>query len=298
MDFRKLSAFCKVYEQRSFSRAGEELFLSQPTVSAHIIGLEEELGVRLFDRLGRSVLPTGPAEVLYKTASEIFRKLEMARSEIELMQDRVSGTLDLGASTIPGHWILPPLLAEFAEIHPAVRFSLNIAGTAEIIEAVESGSAEIGMVGAQPDRPGFEVEPVANDVVVAVVLASARQRLLDGETEMDRWPWIMREPYCGTRLAFERALARGKRRVADFHTVANVTSTHAVVACTRAGLGVGVVSRLAVERFLESGEMQEVDLGLSPLVRTLYLIRKKGRTLFPATETFMRFVLSRSAPME
>lgn len=292
MDFRKLSAFCKVYEKRSFSRAGEELFLSQPTISAHILGLEEELGVRLFDRLGRTVLPTPPAELLYKAASEVFRRLEHVRSEIEMLQDTVSGTLLIGASTIPGHWIVPDMLAEFGAQNPQVTFSLSISGSAEIMLGVHEGAYELGFVGAEPERPGFEYDAILEDEIIAVVSPKVRARLIDPDKPISQWPWIMREPNCGTRLAFERALDRGKRRVADFRTVAHVESTHAVLAAVRAGLGVGVISRIAVKDELESEDLVQVDLGIPPIMRSIYMIRKKGRELFPATTSFIRFVQS------
>ena len=118
MDFRRLEAFSKVYELKSFSKAGTELFLSQPTISAHVSALEKDLGVQLFDRLGRVIMPTPAGEVLYRYAIDAFSCLEKARVEIELLQDRVAGELFVGCSTIPGHFLLPHLIARFSMQYP------------------------------------------------------------------------------------------------------------------------------------------------------------------------------------
>lgn len=289
MDFRKLSAFCKVYEHRSFSRAGEALYLSQPTISAHVHSLEEELGVSLFDRLGRTVLPTGPAEVLYRAASEVFRRLEVARGEIDLIQEKVSGTVAIGASTIPAHWLLPDLLAGFSQTHPEVRFSLSVSGSGRILRELESGTLEIGMVGAAPRDEGLTAVPLVRDEIVAVVRRDARDRLV-GQEPMERWPWIMREPGCGTRQALELGFSEAGRSLASLGGRVLVESTHAVIASVRAGLGVGAVSRLAVERELAEGDFVAVDLGLAPIRRSIHLVHKTGRTLLPATVALAAYV--------
>jgi len=160
MDFRKLEAFCKVYELKSFSKAGLELQLSQPTISAHVANLEEELGVPLFDRLGRTVLPTQAGEVLYRGAKQVFQQVGRINSEIGLLRDMVVGDLLLGGSTIPANYILPNLLKSFLALYPSLRVHLTIGDTDSIIRQVGQGRLELGVVGSQPEQQGIAFYPL------------------------------------------------------------------------------------------------------------------------------------------
>ena len=159
MDIRRLQAFSKVYELRSFSRAGEELMLSQPTISAHVLALEEELGAQLFDRLGRSVLPTQAGEVLFRYAQSVFTELEHARSDILALSRRVAGELVIGGSTIPAHYILPRLLARYLATYPEVHLELQSGDTQEVTAMVLEGLIHIGVVGRGHEPSGSDLSP-------------------------------------------------------------------------------------------------------------------------------------------
>jgi LysR family transcriptional regulator, transcriptional activator of the cysJI operon len=98
MDLRRLEAFCKVYELKSFSKAGQDLYLSQPTISAHIAALEDELGVPLFDRVGRGILSTQAGDILHRHALNIFEAVAQAEAEIQLLMNKVGGDLELGGA--------------------------------------------------------------------------------------------------------------------------------------------------------------------------------------------------------
>lgn len=289
MDFRKLQAFCKVYEHLSFSKAGKELFLSQPTISAHVQGLEDELGVQLFDRLGRSVLPTGPAGVLYQAGVDVFRRLDLAKSEIDQIQNRIAGDINIGASTIPAHWVLPHLFVEFSNLYPAVSFGLRVKGTEAIIDKIASGQLDIGMVGAPTDRPGIVSIPVLEDEIVAVAQPGMAQRLIQTDLALEHWPWILRERNSGTRRVFEEALEKGGKRIGRSHPVVRLESTQGVLAFAVAGLGVGVLSRLAAGPDIKNGKLTVLDLGIPPITRHLYLMHLEGRSLLPAVQTFIKY---------
>ncbi|MBI4799608.1 MAG: LysR family transcriptional regulator, partial [Desulfarculus sp.] len=151
MDLRRLQVFAKVYECRSFSRAADEVLLSQPTVSGHIKSLETELGVRLFDRLGREILPTRGAELLYGHAKAILEMVEEAQRSVDAFLGRLRGELLVGGSTIPGQYVLPEFIGRFRLLHPEVRVTLAIGDTGEICEKVLRGGLEVGLVGAVLD---------------------------------------------------------------------------------------------------------------------------------------------------
>ncbi len=247
LDFRRLEAFCKVYELRSFSRAGADLFLSQPTISAHVLALEKELGVRLLDRMGRQVLPTPAGEVLYRRASEAFASLAAAEAEIGQLRDEVSGDLVVGGSTIPAHHVLPEIIAGFVRTYPAVRVHLRVGDTADIVQRVSDGELMLGLVGAVEPHPDLVFEPLVDDelVVVATPELAGGRRQVQVE-ELAQWPWIMREAGSGTRRTFAEALASAGMDVRRLPVALVVDSTQAVVQYVRAGLGVSATSRLAV----------------------------------------------------
>lgn len=291
MDIRRLEAFCKVYEIGSFSKAAQELFLSQPTVSAHISSLEEELGVQLFDRLGRMILSTQAGKILYHYAREAFSNLESARAEIQLLQDKVSGDLPIGGSTIPSHYLLPRILADFAVRYPEVQVELKVGDTAQIVEAVSKGDLVLGVVGAEIDRPELEFVPIMEDHMVIVAAPGFRPRTeIMGTKEICTWPWIMRERGSGTRKAFEKALLSMGLDSRCLNIALTVDTTEAVLQFVLAGLGVSVTSHLAAKSYLERGELVALSSPAMGISRSFYLIRHEKRHQFPVARYFSDFL--------
>lgn len=292
MDLRRLEAFCKVYELRSFSKAGKDLYLSQPTISAHISTLEEELGVQLFDRLGRAIMPTQAGEVLYKNARDIYDLINKAQSEINLLRDKVVGDLNIGGSTIPSHYLLPEILYEFCKKYPDVRAHLTVGDTENILNKVATGELILGVVGAKLDIPNIEYVPVMRDelVVVAPPILVSNYRSFEDIQQLAELPWVMREGGSGTRKAFEAALAELGASIRDLNVTVWVESTQAVVQCVKAGLGISVTSKLAAAPLIESGELVHITSLPLNLDRSFFLAHLQGRKFFPAVRYFIDHV--------
>ena len=149
MDVHHLKIFVTVYKNKSFTRASEELNISQPTISEHIKNLEHSLGCRLFDRLGRSILPTAEAEVLFPRALQLLDDLEQIRDEITATGKGIKGNLFIGASTIPGTYILPRLAYSFKKEYPEVAFEILIEDSGKITNMVLQHDLLCGIVGAK-----------------------------------------------------------------------------------------------------------------------------------------------------
>jgi DNA-binding transcriptional LysR family regulator len=294
MDLRRLEAFCKVYDLRSFSKAGRDLYLSQPTISAHIATLESELGVLLFDRLGRSVLPTQAADVLYGKARRIMDMLKAAKAEVDALRERVSGEFSVGASTIPGHFILPSMIGEFLHTYPEVSIQLKIGDSEKVIEDVCAGRRFLGMVGVASNRPELASTPFMRDELVAVASPEfiARTPILSDPEQLERWPWILRERGSGALAAFESALARIPIPLRNLNTRLLVDSAHAVLQCAKASIGVSITSRLAAQADLDAGRLAIIPNLPLRLERCFHLIRRKDRRGFPATEAFLEHLRS------
>jgi DNA-binding transcriptional LysR family regulator len=280
-----------VYELKSFSKAGESMFLSQPTISAHIHTLEKDLNVRLFDRLGRVVLPTSAGDILYRYVKQAFSSIEAAKAEIQLLQECVSGVLDVGGSTIPAHYLLPTILAGFTKMYPDVTMHLRVGDSSAIIRMVEQGELMVGVVGAQDEGSDLVYQQLFTDNLVIIAAPSLLQRKDKlGLDEVLSLPWIMREQGSGTRKSLERSLTRIGADLRNLKTVVTVESTLGVLQCVKAGLGVSVTSRLAASSYLDRGELVEIDAPSLMLERSFYCVSQERRFVFPAVRHFSEYL--------
>ena len=293
MDIRKLEAFCKVYELQSFSKAGEVMFLSQPTISSHVANLEDELGVKLFDRLGRTIMPTQAGDVLYGKAAGVFVDLEQARAAIEELRDRVVGDLSMGCSTIPSHHILPKILAGFSARYPEVTFTIHTASSAEVIRRVSAGDWAVGIVGRKPDNDDLKAVRVAQDETM-VVASPDVSWLPDGDTvisvaDLAAMPWIMRDKGSATRDVLEKVLASEGCGLGDLNIRCRVEGTCESLAHAAAGVGVCFTSLLAARDLIEQGAVRALNVPSLAGKRDFYLICHSGRYMFPALKAFVDY---------
>jgi DNA-binding transcriptional LysR family regulator len=296
MDLRRLQVFAKVYDCRSFSRAAEEVLLSQPTVSGHIKSLETELGVNLFDRLGREILPTRAAEVLIGQARQILEMVEDAQREVDAYLGRLRGELFLGGSTIPGQYVLPEMIGRYRLLHPEVRVILDIGDTSQVTEQVRLGELEVGLVGAALEDERLAFTPMMDDEVVCAAwpghpLAGRPVDII----ELTRTPLVLREPGSGTRLALAKALKKVGMELKDLEIAAQMGSTVAVLQAVRAQVGVGMMSRRAVEDDLASGRLVTLNLQGLDLKRQFHLVTRRKRTHSPAAQAFLALCLAEAS---
>lgn len=299
MDLRRLQVFAKVYERRSFSRAAEEVLLSQPTVSGHIKTLEEDLGVVLFDRLGREILPTRAAELLYAYAHRILGMVEEARRAVDAYLGRLSGDLLVGGSTIPGQYILPSYIGAFRQEHPDVSITLTVGDTGQMATKVLEGEIEMAVVGATLDEDRLSFEPLWEDEMALAVwpghpLAGKKAKISD----LAEWPLILREVGSGTRMSLGLALRQAGLVLDDFTVAAQMGSTMAVLQAVRAKVGIGILSRLALADDLESGKVAIVEVDALDLSRQFHLVLRKRRSHSPAAEAFIKLLKQENAKPE
>ena len=153
MNLRQLEIFCKIVELKSFSRAARAVYLSQPTLTEHIKSLEEYFGIKLLDRLGREVLPTRPGEILYQYAQKLMNLMEETKQALDNFKGEMRGNVMVGASTIPGEYILPSMIMKFNELFPGISLDLKIGDTRGIISDIIDNRLELGIVGAKSGKP-------------------------------------------------------------------------------------------------------------------------------------------------
>jgi DNA-binding transcriptional LysR family regulator len=258
--------------------------------------LEEDLGVQLLDRLGRGAVPTRAGELLLEYAHRVLVLMREARQAIDQFQGRLIGELEVGGSTIPGEYILPALIGQFKAKYPEVSIRLRVGASQQVSEWVQEGRVEIGMVGARPDSRVLVARELLADRLVIIVPPdhpwSSRQSvtLADVRTE----PLVLRERGSGTRQALERALAEAGTDLSALRVAGEMGSAQAVKQAVRAGLGVSLVSRLAVEdecraRLLVCLAVR--DLGVS---RSFHLVTHRDRSRSPLAQAFLEFVESQA----
>lgn len=292
LDLRQVEVFYYVAKLRSFSRAAEALLLTQPTISGHIKALEESIGLPLFDRLGREVGLTPAGKVLYGYARRLLATKTAAIQALQELQGGLRGELLLGCSSIPGQYVLPALLGPFFRHYPEITILLHITDTMATLERLLRGDLELGVVGAQVPHAQVIYEPFVEDDMVLVVShdhpwASTTAIPLEA---LHTQPFIQRERGSGSRLVVEQILAQQGFEAATLRVVAEMGSTEAIKQGIKAGIGVAIVSRLALTDELQAGTLCTVPIRDVVLRRRFYIIRHKGRTLSPLCRTFMRFL--------
>ncbi len=292
LDCRQLKIFLAVWEQKNISKAAQRLNLSQPTVSAHLKTLEEQLGVRLFDRTSRTVEPTVAAKVLYPHARRIIRLNRTALDELAAFVGNSLGHLDIGASNIPGQYLLPRLLASFKAGREGVKVSLKISDTMAIIREVDSGTVEIGLVGAKVENRRLEFQECFEDELIFVVGNNhelSGRKTISLEDVLSQ-PLVIREKGSGSRLTVERFFQEKGLDVSDMSVLMELGSTEAIRQAVKAGVGCAFISRRAVEDDLGCGLLQEIKVKGLYIKRHFYLTWSRNRTLSPVASAFMEFL--------
>lgn len=293
-DLRQLEIFLHVVEKGSFSKAGKAVFLAQASVSERIASLERMVGVKLLDRLGRSVVPTKAGELLYKHAVRLLKMKGAACQEIQDFLGVKHGQLLMGGSTIPGEYILPGAIADFRRAYPYVMVLLTIGDSTDIRQRVLEGELELGIIGAQSTQKGLLSQPLWNDELVVVVPAGHRwaaRRTITLEDLLDE-PFVLREPGSGTLHMMETYFGSQAVEEIDSMTVAaRFGSSTAVKEGIKAGLGVSVLSARAVEAELQSGVLKALRIRGLRMTRSFYLIRDERREASPICQAMLDFLM-------
>ena len=297
MDIHQLRVFASVFRNRSFSRAAEELHLTQPTVSEHIMALEAELKCRLFDRLPRKIIPTKEAELLKDLAIEIIEKMEGIAHLLGQFNNKMSGHLVIGASNIPGTYILPGLTASFRKLYPSVLFEIPVSDSRGIINRIMQHELLIGIVGARLGS-GLEYTSFMEDELVAVASRSFPVPATITIKDLIRFPMIMREEGSGTKKEFEKILD-GKGVSADKLNIAAVFgSTDAVKQAVKEGMGITILSRRAVLDELDCKKLKELKIKDTRMKRDFFIVTHKKRTLPHLYKAFFEFLIEHQASFQ
>jgi DNA-binding transcriptional LysR family regulator len=296
MNVQHLRTLIAIAEQGSLSAAARAMQISQPAVTKQVQRLEQELGTSLLVRGPQPrVSFTAAGERALAFAREVAGRLDVLHEQLALLRSVSLGRLTVAASTIPGEYLLPALLAAFHSQYPQVQVRSTIADTAEVARQVLAGQADVGFVGAVPGPAGLRLERlVADDVVLAVPCDHPfARRAIVGLDELAGQPLILREEGSGTRRSVEKALAAAGYALRQEDVALALGSTQAIVQAVGQGLGIGFVSARAATQAQADGHLVCVRLAGLDLRRDLYLAYMPQRLSDPVVAHFVAFTRSR-----
>jgi DNA-binding transcriptional LysR family regulator len=292
MDLWQLHVFCKVVELKSFSKAGEAVHLSQPTVSSHIKDLEEHFSTRLIDRMSRQVFPTKAGELLYDYARRLLALRDKAESAMAEFSGEMKGRITIGGSTIPAGYLLPKVIGLFISDYPDVRISLTVGDTFEILEKTAAGHIEMSIVGAISQDKKLQQTPVIKDQMVLVVPNhhkwAHRQRIK--LQYLMKEPFIIREPGSGTLKSMGRALKKKGLSIDNLNIIAEMGSTEAVRQAIKNKVGISILSAIAVSEECRQKRLKMLTIEGVDLKRNFYLTIHRQRSLSPLCRAFIDFL--------
>jgi len=274
MTLDQLRIFIEVAAESHITHAAERLNMTPSAVSAAINALESRHGVKLFDRVGRSIVLNQTGRAFLAEAQAVLARSRIAETLLNDLAGLKRGELSIRASqTVGGYW-LPPRLVRYHTAYPGISLDIHIGNTEEVADAVEAGHCEIAVVEGLVDRPVISSRIVDTDEMIIVVAPNhAWATLPHAEIDLTRTAWILREPGSGTRLAFETLIRQHGIDRATLDIPLVLPSNEAVLVAVRTGIGATLASRSAATAGLRGGLLVEVDWPVLP--RPFYLLRHK-----------------------
>lgn len=296
MDFKQLEAFAYVVKLKSFSRAAEQIYLTQPTISNHISTLEKELDTKLLERGSKTVYPTPSGKILYQYAQRMLNLREDAICAVRRYNKELKGNLTLCASTVPSQYVLPKVLAAFREEYPNVVFQINRQDSGQVVDTILNRGAMLGFTGTTSEDKDLAFEAFTKDKLVIITPNTEKYRALDPgafDVKLLRQESIvLREQGSGTRKEMEHFLSQANIELGELNVVAQFNDPDSIKHAVSQGLGISIISRAAVEDYVSFGELLTFELQNVTMDRKLYMVSRKSGALPFLAEVFMNFVRS------
>lgn len=292
MNLEYLRTYLAVVSLGSFSEVAKKLSISQPAVSFQIQRLEQELGVRLIDRRQKTLVITEAGKRLLDFARLLDKEHQTLMHDFEYLREEVTGNLAITASTMPGDFILPPVLSEFKKQHPAVSIQVEITDSARVIAAVVNGSYDIGFCGVPPADPKIEAVKIAEDEIVLIVFPEHPFALRKQVSfvEVSTEPLIFREPTSGTQRSLAARLESAGFDLNQCRPTLTLGTAESVVTAVESRSGIAFVSNLAIKKSVALGLVKEVRISGVTLKRDFFCIYPKQRVVSRLLEEFISFV--------
>lgn len=291
MELKQLQSFCAVVKYKSFTKAAEKLYLSQPTVSTHVRQLEEEFQTSLIIRTTKSVEVTLRGQELYECACNI---VNLRDNLIRSWSDEDEKMIRIGASTIPSAYILPQILPAFRAIRPAAQFHVFQSDSQGIVDGLLCGAFDVGLIGADLHEEMLELVPLYVDRMVLITPNNAYYRRFAAEGGMTleqicREPMLLREKGSGSKKCISAYFEKMGVDENDLTVSARLNDQESIKNLVAGGLGVSIISEKAAEDAVKEGRFLSFPLPQSDVRRQLYIATRRGAPLSGQTQQFVSF---------
>lgn len=292
MEFKQLESFAAVVRLRSFTRAAEQLYISQPTISTHIRALEEELNMRLILRTTKSIEVTAEGQKLYEYAVNILQLRDRMLQECSSEAKRI---IHLGASTIPSAYILPEVLPKFGGRHTNTFFVIHQSDSKGVLDGLTDGIFDVGLIGMDVEKESLTCEPFCEDRMVLITPVSERFLKLQrqGVSAVEllvQEPVILREKGSGSKKSVDRFLEQMGISDEQLNITARVNDPEAIKNLVAQGLGISFISQRAAQNFIREKRLLAFDLPESTNSRSLYLAYRTDHGDYAPIREFVDFV--------
>ncbi|MDR7857312.1 selenium metabolism-associated LysR family transcriptional regulator [Tissierella sp.] len=295
MDFRQLETFVEVVKLKSFSKAAERLFITQPTVTNHIQNLEKELGTLLINRYGKKITLTDAGNLLYKYAINILNSCEMAKFDLASYQGKIQGHLHIYSSSVPRKYLLPSIIKNFINTYPDVTFSLNDKDSEKVVRGILDGETDFGILGAKYSSNSIKYIDLMEDRLVLITPNSSKypedNYSVISKDVLFNDKILLREEGSGTRGLVESLLEKSKVPVSKLNVAAYIEDTETIKELVSLGVGVSFLSEKAINSDIALDKYKVFYLDGIDFRRKFYFAFHKSRQLSPLSEAFKNYVL-------
>lgn len=301
MNLKQLEAFVYIAEGHSFSQAARELYLTQPTISAHISSLEKELNVRLLVRNTKEVHLSEEGKKLYEYAKRIIDLQTEIFRTFKQEEEGETTCINIAASTVPTQYILPELLSIFRKKYPGEQFRLVETDSAGAIEEVVNHTVEIGFTGTILEKKNCKYIPFYEDELVIITpnTPAYQDLLTEYENQNDdqkdlSWvmekPMVMREEGSGTRKEAEKQLRLCGLDLSKMNLVASIENQEMIKKSVSNGMGISVISKLATEDEVSEGRLLRFHLPEGRSQRSLHVVYNPDFRMSASAERLVKTV--------
>ncbi|CAG7645710.1 HTH-type transcriptional regulator CysL [Paenibacillus solanacearum] len=292
-----LFVFVTVAEMENFSRAAEQLHMTQPAVSQYIRMLEQTVGARLLDRSNKYVRLTKAGEIVYHHAKEIIGLYTRMQNLVDDLSNKASGSLAIGASYTFGEYVLPHIIAELKRQYPDIHPMITIGNTKEIADKVSGRLLDVGIVEGEVRLPQLRQEPIADDAMFIITSPRSRWAVESQVTvhDLQSETWIVREAGSGTREAADNLFAAIP--MVPLHLL-EFGSTQLIKEAVEAGLGISLLSKWTVRKELALRSLCIVNVQGTPYTRKFSLIRQETPFYTKAMELFCELTVKHMAALD
>ncbi|OEF95933.1 LysR family transcriptional regulator [Desulfuribacillus alkaliarsenatis] len=284
---KEFQTFVAIVQEKSFTKAAEKTYMSQSAVSKQLKKLEAEIGVQLVERYDREVMLTEYGDVFYQHVVTILENYYRLQETVQELQQLQAGYLDVGASTLPGEYILPSILGEFKTLFPNINVRMKIAKTNEIISMLKNRVVKVAFIGADIDDEELDLQSFIED---ELVLVGAVQPKIKLKPSLHQWTesLITRESGSGTRTVVEKFL-REKNITLPGSTM-ELGSNRAILSAVISGMGCSFLSKWVTQDAIKLGKIQQIPIVEGSIKRQIYVAVLKDRYLNPVTKEFIHFI--------